>query len=136
MLRKITVTRRTFLCVEFVYPRSLETIIAFIDLWAWNLFPIHLMMAIGLYNATRSCPWESLLAAGVEACENVDKQVIIDCNGEFINAVIRGKHVRMNRNDNQRIITSKNQIRYIQLCTTPPQDNVFKSLSQNSEYPL
>jgi hypothetical protein len=76
------------------------------------------MMAIGLYNATRSCPWESLLAAGVEACENVDKQVIMDCNGEFINAVMHGIHVCINRNDNQRIITSKNQIYAIYNSTT------------------
>jgi hypothetical protein len=68
------------------------------------------MMAIGLYNTTHSRPWESLLAAGVEECEDIDKQVVIDCNGEFLNALMRGKPVCMNRNENQRIITNKNRI--------------------------
>ena len=72
--RKITVTRNAFVCVEFIYPRPPETIIAFIDPWVWNLFTVHLMMAIGLHNTTHSCPWESLLAAGVEECEKADKQ--------------------------------------------------------------
>jgi hypothetical protein len=53
MLRKITVTRNAFVCVEFIYPRPSETIIAFIDLWFWNLFTVQLMMAIGLYNTTQ-----------------------------------------------------------------------------------
>jgi hypothetical protein len=55
-------------------------------------------MAIGLYNSTYSCPWESLLAAGAEECEEAEKHEVTDCKGQFLNAVICGKHVWMNRN--------------------------------------
>jgi len=78
-------------CVEFIYPRPPETIIAFIDPLVWNLFTIHLMMAIGLYNTTHSYSWGSLLAAGVEECKKADKQEVIDCKGEFLNVFICGK---------------------------------------------
>jgi len=71
------------------------------------------MIAIGLYNRTHSCPWESLLAAGAEECEKADNEEVIDCEGYFINDLIRGKHVCMNRNENERMIISKNQIYFI-----------------------